>query len=47
MSQDRVVGVLTTVQPEAGQFTREDLALLTAIALTVSVTGGAKFNTNN
>jgi D-sedoheptulose 7-phosphate isomerase len=45
MSQDRVVGVLTTVQPEAGQFTREDLALLTAIALTVSVTGGAKLNT--
>jgi D-sedoheptulose 7-phosphate isomerase len=46
MSQDRVVGVLTTVQPEAGQFTREDLALLTAIALTVSVTGGAKLRYN-
>lgn len=44
MSQDRVVGVLTTVQPEAGQFTRDDLALLTAIALTVSVTGGAKLS---
>ena len=42
MSQDRVVGVLTTVQPEAGQFTRDDLALLTTIALTVSVTSGAK-----
>ena len=43
MSQDRVVGVLTTVQPEADQFTRDDLALLTAIALTVSITGGARF----
>jgi len=42
MSQDRVVGVLTTVQPEAGQFTRDDLALLTAIALTVSVNSGTK-----
>ena len=40
MSQDRVVGVLTTVQPEPGQFTRDDLALLTAVALTVSVTSG-------
>ena len=47
MSQDRVVGVLTTVQPEAGQFTREDLSLLTAIALTVSVTGGAKLSQDN
>ena len=47
MSQDRVVGVLTTVQPEADQFTREDLSLLTAIALTVSVTGGAKLTQKN
>lgn len=42
MSHDRVVGVLTMVHPEVGQFTREDLALLTAIALTVSVNSGTK-----
>jgi len=39
MAHDRVVGVLTMVHPQAGRFTREDLALLTAIALTVSITG--------
>jgi D-sedoheptulose 7-phosphate isomerase len=42
MSQNRVVGVLTMVHPQAGQFTHEDLALLTAIALTVSINGKAK-----
>lgn len=36
MTQDRVVGVVTLVHPQAGRFTMEDLALLTAIAVTVS-----------
>lgn len=42
MSQDRVVGVLTTVHPDADRFTREDLALLTSVALTLSVHDGVK-----
>jgi D-sedoheptulose 7-phosphate isomerase len=42
LSQNRVVGVLTMVHPETGKFTREDLALLTAIALAVSVSGEEK-----
>jgi transcriptional regulator with GAF, ATPase, and Fis domain len=42
LSQNRVVGVLTMVHPESGKFTREDLALLTAIALAVSVSGEEK-----
>jgi D-sedoheptulose 7-phosphate isomerase len=36
MTHDRVVGVVTLVHPQAGRFTMEDLALLTAIAVTVS-----------
>lgn len=36
MTQDRVVGVVTLVHPQAGRFTMEDLAMLTAIAVTVS-----------
>lgn len=36
MTHDRVVGVVTLVHPQAGQFTMEDLAMLTAIAVTVS-----------
>lgn len=39
MAHDRVVGVLTMVHPHTGQFTPEDLALLTAIAVTVSFSG--------
>jgi D-sedoheptulose 7-phosphate isomerase len=42
MSQNRVVGVLTMVHPQAGMFTHEDLALLTTIALTVSIQGKTK-----
>jgi D-sedoheptulose 7-phosphate isomerase len=42
MSQDRVVGVLTTVHPDADRFTREDLSLLTSVALTLSVNDGVK-----
>lgn len=36
MTQDRVVGVVTLVHPQAGWFTLEDLALLTAITITMS-----------
>ncbi len=36
ISHDRVVGVVTLVHPQAGRFTMEDLAMLTAIAVTVS-----------
>jgi D-sedoheptulose 7-phosphate isomerase len=36
MDQERVLGVLTLVHSQAGQFTREDQALLAAIALCVS-----------
>jgi D-sedoheptulose 7-phosphate isomerase len=39
MAHERVVGVLTMVHPEVDRFTREDMALLTAVALTVSVNG--------
>jgi GAF domain-containing protein len=39
IAHNRVVGVLTMVHPQAGRFTMDDLALLTAIALTVSLTG--------
>jgi D-sedoheptulose 7-phosphate isomerase len=39
IAHNRVVGVLTMVHPQAGRFTMDDLALLTAIALTVSITG--------
>ena len=42
MSQNRVVGVLTMVHPQAGMFTHEDLALLTTIALTVSIQGKSR-----
>lgn len=37
MTNDRVVGVLTLVQPRAGQFNRNDLALLTALAVCMSL----------
>jgi GAF domain-containing protein len=47
MAHDRVVGVLTMVHPQAGRFTREDLALLTAIALTVSITGAKGLTLQN
>lgn len=47
MSQDRVVGVLTTVHPEADRFTRDDLALLTSVALTLSVNGSVKSQRKN
>jgi D-sedoheptulose 7-phosphate isomerase len=36
MTQERVVGVVTLVHPKAGWFTMEDLALLTAITITIS-----------
>jgi D-sedoheptulose 7-phosphate isomerase len=39
IAHNRVVAVLTMVHPQAGRFTMDDLALLTAIALTVSFTG--------
>lgn len=42
MTQDRVVGVVTLVRPQAGRFTMEDLAMLTAIAVTVSYSFSAK-----
>jgi D-sedoheptulose 7-phosphate isomerase len=42
MTQDRVVGVVTLVHPQAGRFTMEDLAMLTAIAVTVSYSFSAK-----
>lgn len=42
LAHDRVVGVLTLVHPRAGQFTLEDLSLLTAIAVTVSFTSARK-----
>lgn len=32
----KVVGVLTLVHPQAGQFTRDDLSTLTAIAVGIS-----------
>ncbi|MGQ0601046.1 MAG: polysaccharide biosynthesis tyrosine autokinase [Anaerolineales bacterium] len=36
MANDRVVGVLTLVHPNVGHFTRDDLSMLTAIAVGVS-----------
>lgn len=36
LTRDRVVGVVTLVYPEAGRFTMEDLALLTAITISIS-----------
>jgi D-sedoheptulose 7-phosphate isomerase len=36
MTKDRIVGVVTLVHPEPGRFTLEDLALLTAIMITIS-----------
>jgi len=36
MTSERVVGVVTLVHPQAGWFTMEDLALLTAITITMS-----------
>jgi D-sedoheptulose 7-phosphate isomerase len=39
IAHNRVVGVLTMVHPQTDRFTMDDLALLTAIALTVSFTG--------
>lgn len=36
MTQDRVAGVVTLGYPQAGRFTMEDLAMLTAIAVTLS-----------
>jgi capsular exopolysaccharide synthesis family protein len=36
MTNDRVVGVLTLVHPNVGHFTRDDLSMLTAIAVGVS-----------
>jgi D-sedoheptulose 7-phosphate isomerase len=44
MTQDRVVGVVTLVHPQAGRFTMEDLALLTAIAVTVSYSFNREVN---
>jgi D-sedoheptulose 7-phosphate isomerase len=45
MTQDRVVGVVTLVHPQAGKFTMEDLALLTAITVTVSYSFSRQVNT--
>ncbi len=42
LSHDRVVGVLTTVHPEADRFTHDDLALLTSVALTLSISNASK-----
>ncbi|MFN2196148.1 MAG: GAF domain-containing protein, partial [Anaerolineales bacterium] len=44
MTHDRVVGVVTLVHPQAGRFTMEDLALLTAIAVTVSYSFNREVN---
>jgi capsular exopolysaccharide synthesis family protein len=41
MAEDRVVGVLTLVHPKANHFTRDDLSLLTAIAVGISFNSGA------
>jgi D-sedoheptulose 7-phosphate isomerase len=46
MTHDRVVGVLTMVHPQVGRFTIEDLSLLTAIALTVSITSAKSLTFN-
>ncbi len=42
ITQDRVVGVVTLVHPKAGWFTMEDLALLTAITITISYSVNAR-----
>lgn len=42
ITQDRVVGVVTLVHPKAGWFTMEDLALLTAITITISYSVSAQ-----
>jgi GAF domain-containing protein len=39
IASDRVAGVLTLVHPRSGQFTEDDLALLTAIAACISFNG--------
>ncbi len=44
MADDRVVGVLTLVHPQANHFTRDDLSLLTAIAVGISFNSGAYAN---
>ncbi len=44
MADDRVVGVLTLVHPKANHFTRDDLSLLTAIAVGISFNSGAYAN---
>ena len=36
MTKDRVVGVVTLVHPQPGRFTLQDLALLTAIMVSIS-----------
>jgi capsular exopolysaccharide synthesis family protein len=41
MADDRVVGILTLVHPKANHFTRDDLSLLTAIAVGISFNSGA------
>ncbi len=41
MADDRVVGVLTLVHPRTNHFTRDDLSLLTAIAVGISFNSGA------
>lgn len=46
MTKDRVVGVVTLVHPEPGRFTLEDLALLTAIMITISYSFEPKVLTN-
>ena len=45
-TQDRVVGVVTLVHPKAGWFTMEDLALLTAITITISYSVSARKKIN-
>ncbi len=42
MTQERVVGVVTLGYPQAGRFTMEDLAMLTAIAVTLSYSFGER-----
>jgi capsular exopolysaccharide synthesis family protein len=40
MANDRVVGVLTLVHPNVGHFSRDDLSMLTAIAVGISFSSG-------
>jgi capsular exopolysaccharide synthesis family protein len=44
MTNDRVVGVLTLVHPNVGHFTRDDLSMLTAIAVGISFSSSAHMN---